>query len=95
VIGHYRHMRPGVNVVGGSILQDFGLDEHLDRHLLEQASPVLEGKCPSVDIRTVITNSNRAVGSTLTYYIAKKHGDNGLPAGSINIRMTSFIDQNL
>ena len=87
------HMRPGVNIVGGSIPQDFGLDEHLDRFLLEQAAPVLEGKRSSVDIRTDITNSNRAVGSTLSYYIAKKHGDDGLPAGSIKIRMTGSAGQ--
>lgn len=36
-------MRPGVNIVGGSIPQDFGLDEHLDQKLLAKAADVIQG----------------------------------------------------
>ena len=86
------HMRPGVNIVGGSVPQDFGLNEHLDQLLLERSANVLNGTQPRIDFDVAIVNSNRAVGSTLSYYIAKKYGD-GLPAGSINISMTGSAGQ--
>lgn len=37
------HMRPGVSVNGGSVAQDFGLDDHLDQVLLKSAADVLNG----------------------------------------------------
>ncbi|KAJ9598867.1 hypothetical protein L9F63_026601, partial [Diploptera punctata] len=37
------HMRPGVNIVGGSKRQDFQLEKRLDNQLLEEAAPVLNG----------------------------------------------------
>lgn len=86
-------MRPGVNIVGGSIAQDFGLDNHLDQTLLKSSSAVLDGSSQRVEFHVDIVNSNRAVGSTLSYHIAKKHGDVGLPSGSINITMSGSAGQ--
>jgi glutamate synthase (NADPH/NADH) len=64
-------MRPGVNIVGGSVPQDFELEKRLDNQLLAMTAPVLEGKQSRVDIEMDIVNSCRAFASTLSYHIAK------------------------
>ncbi|PSN33244.1 hypothetical protein C0J52_22643 [Blattella germanica] len=66
------HMRPGVNIIGGSKRQDFQLEKRLDNQLLEAAAPVLQGVKSSVDIALKITNEDRAFGSTLSYHISIK-----------------------
>lgn len=64
-------MRPGVNIVGGSVPQDFQLEQRLDNKLLELSSAVIDGKEKSVNIDMNITNECRAFGSTLSYHISK------------------------
>ncbi len=64
-------MRPGVNIVGGSVPQDFELEKRLDNQLLAMTAPVLEGKQSRVDIEMSIVNSDRTFATTLSYYIAK------------------------
>lgn len=65
------YMRPGVNIVGGSVSQDFELEKRLDNQLLAMTAPVLERKQSKVDIEMNIVNSARAFATTLSYYIAK------------------------
>ncbi len=86
-------MRPGVDIIGGSVAQNFGLENHLDQKLLEESADVLNGVSKRVEFGVDIVNSNRAVGSTLSYHIAKKHGDAGLASGSINIMMKGSAGQ--
>ncbi|XP_018022904.1 glutamate synthase [NADH] isoform X2 [Hyalella azteca] len=87
-------LRPGTNIVGGSVAQDFELDKHLDNILIERAAGVIEGTEKSVDIKLDIHNECRAVGATLSYRIALKYGDAGLPEGSsINISMKGSAGQ--
>jgi glutamate synthase (NADPH/NADH) len=86
-------MRPDVNIVGGSVAQDFGLENHLDHKLLKEASVVLDGNSEQVSFSVNVVNSNRAVGTLLSYHIVKKHGEEGLPDGSININMTGSAGQ--
>lgn len=64
------HMRPGVNIVGGSETQDFQLDQRLDNALIEKAQPVIDGAVDTVDIDMKIHNECRAFGSTLSYHIS-------------------------
>lgn len=64
-------MRPGVNIKGGSVTQDFQLEQRLDNKLLELSSGVIEGKERAVNIDMNITNECRAFGSTLSYHISK------------------------
>ena len=64
-------MRPGVNIVGGSVQQDFELEKRLDNQLLAMTAPVIEGTQSRVDIEMNIVNSARAFATTLSYYIAK------------------------
>ncbi|PSN37438.1 Glutamate synthase 1 [NADH] [Blattella germanica] len=87
------HMRPGVNIIGGSKRQDFQLEKRLDNQLLEAAAPVLQGVKSSVDIALKITNEDRAFGSTLSYHISMKHGDDGLPPHSINVKLVGSAGQ--
>lgn len=64
-------MRPGVNILGGSVAQDFELEKRLDNQLLAMTSPVLEGKQSRVDIEMNMVNSCRAFASTLSFHIAR------------------------
>ncbi|XP_068630791.1 uncharacterized protein [Battus philenor] len=76
------HMRPGVNIVGGSKTQDFQLEKRLDNQLIEQCAGILDGSLQHVDVAMKITNEDRAFTSTLSYHIAMKYGDEGLPDGT-------------
>ncbi|XP_046666504.1 glutamate synthase [NADH] [Homalodisca vitripennis] len=87
------HMRPGVNIVGGSERQDFQLEKRLDNKLIELAQPVVDGKQPNININMEINNECRAFASTLSYHIAKKYGDEGLPDHSININLKGSAGQ--
>ena len=72
--------------------QDHGLEHALDHQLIALAQPAIDGKHP-VDIDLPIRNSNRTVGAMLSGKIAKKHGEEGLPSDSINIRLTGSAGQ--
>lgn len=64
-------LRPNTNIKGGSISQDFQLEQRPENELIEKAMPVLIGKEKSVTIETTINNETRAFGSTLSYHISK------------------------
>ncbi|XP_069156175.1 uncharacterized protein [Procambarus clarkii] len=87
------HMRPGVNIVGGSVKQEFGLESHLDQQILKEAEQVLNGTSDNVTINTTIDNEVRAFGSTLSYHIALKYGEDGLPDNSIQISLAGSAGQ--
>ncbi|XP_012539553.2 putative glutamate synthase [NADPH] isoform X1 [Monomorium pharaonis] len=86
-------LRPGVNIKGGSVKQDFQLENRLDNKLIELVQPVINGVHNRVDIEMEINNECRAFGSTLSYYVAKRFGEDGLPENSINIRMRGSAGQ--
>nr|XP_049703024.1 uncharacterized protein LOC110374537 [Helicoverpa armigera] len=88
------HMRPGVNIIGGSKSQDFQLEKRLDNQLISQCSALWDGSAQHVDISMRITNEDRAFTSTLSYHIAMKYGDDGLPDGkTVNISLTGSAGQ--
>lgn len=64
-------LRPGVNIKGGTVKQDFQLENRLDNKLIKLAEPVLNGAHTRVDIEMNINNECRAFGSTLSYHVAK------------------------
>lgn len=70
VLQNALHLRPGVNIIGGSASQDFQLEQRLDNHLIEMSREVLEGTKNSVDIEMDITNECRTFASTLSYHIS-------------------------
>ncbi|XP_043275732.1 glutamate synthase [NADH] isoform X2 [Venturia canescens] len=86
-------LRPGVNIKGGSVKQDFQLENRLDNKLIEEANKILNGEKKSIDIEMTINNECRAFASTLSYHISKAYGEAGLPEHSINIRMKGSAGQ--
>ncbi|XP_026474979.1 glutamate synthase [NADH], amyloplastic isoform X2 [Ctenocephalides felis] len=87
-------MRPGVQIVGGSKVQDFQLEKRLDNKLIEQAQSVISGEQKHIEITMIINNECRAFGSTLSYEIACLYGEEGLPADrSIDIKLQGSAGQ--
>ena len=74
---------PGSPVVC-RIPQDHGIDDVLDRKLIELARPAVE-KGQRVEERLAIHNTDRAVGGMLSNYIVSRKGAGGLR----RIRFTS------
>merc|ERR1719334_2946890 len=52
-------LRPGVNILGGSVGQNFEIEKRLDFGLIEQCMPVIDGKSSRVDIEMKIMNEQR------------------------------------
>jgi glutamate synthase (NADPH/NADH) large chain len=65
------------------IAQDHGLGAVLDRKLIQAAQPALNHEEP-VKATFAIRNTDRAVGTMLSYEISSKHGGKGLPDGQIH-----------
>ncbi|XP_049540624.1 uncharacterized protein LOC125954403 [Anopheles darlingi] len=87
-------LRPGTNIIGGSLRQDFGLEKRSDNELIKRAMGVIEGAANELTIDMKINNEERAFSSTLSYEIARRYGDAGLPDGrSININLTGSAGQ--
>ncbi len=72
--------------------QDHGLDKQLDHRLINLAAPALERKDP-VTIELEIKNSNRTFGTMLSGMVASMHGREGLPADTINVKLTGIAGQ--
>ncbi|KAG8184761.1 hypothetical protein JTE90_019357 [Oedothorax gibbosus] len=86
-------LRPGTSIVGGSLKQDFVLENRIDNLLIKQAADVIEQRKKDVTIHMDISNVDRAFGSTLSYHIARKYGDKGLPDNSIKIKLEGSAGQ--
>lgn len=63
-------LRPGTNIIGGSVKQNFELDKRADNYLISQAQSVFSGLKDNINIFSQINNEERAFGSTLSYHIA-------------------------
>ena len=66
--------------------QDHGLERALDNELIRLAAPALESREP-VRIDLPIRNVNRTVGTMLGYEITRRWGPDGLPEGTVDIRL--------
>lgn len=64
-------LRPGTNIRGGSIKQDFALETRADNVLIAKSLGVINGTEKHVDIVSIINNEERAYTSTLSYTIAR------------------------
>ncbi|CAD7082992.1 unnamed protein product [Hermetia illucens] len=81
-------IRPKTNIVGGSVKQDFGIESRCDMDLIKYFGNVIDGPEQKDSISMQINNTMRTFGSTLSYHIACKYGEDGLPEGkniSINV----------
>jgi glutamate synthase (NADPH/NADH) large chain len=75
--------------------QDHGLDKSLDMtEILPRVQKNLDTKEP-IRIELPIVNINRTVGTILSHEIAKRHGQAGLPADTIHIRLVGSAGQSL
>jgi glutamate synthase (NADPH/NADH) large chain len=72
--------------------QDHGLENVLDREILEQAKPALESG-DQIQIQTRISNVDRAFGAMLSGVLVKKYGSEGLPDDTITIRAIGTAGQ--
>ncbi|MEP6481992.1 MAG: glutamate synthase large subunit [Rhodoglobus sp.] len=79
---------PRTNRVG----QDHELEKHFDQQLIRAAADALENGTPfSIDLP--IRNTERAVGTMLGHEVTLRHGENGLPTGTIEVRLTGTAGQ--
>ena len=74
--------------------QDHELDKHFDNQLIARSAEVLE-KGGHVAVELPIRNTERAVGTMLGHEVTVRHGENGLPAGSIEVTLTGSAGQSL
>ena len=68
------------------------LYDSIDVDLLQRARPAIEAGIP-VRLERRIENKNRAVGGLISGEIARRHGSEGLPEGSIDIALTGSAGQ--
>ena len=72
--------------------QDHDLGSHFDVRLIAAAAEALEHGMP-VRIDAPIRNTERAVGTMLGHEVTLRHGENGLPSGTIDITLTGAAGQ--
>lgn len=73
-------------------VQDHQLEKALDNQLIELSQPAIQ-KGEKVHIDLPIVNTNRTVGTMLSHEIAKKYGEEMLPAGTIHAKFTGSAGQ--
>lgn len=87
-------LRPETNIVGGSVKQDFELQKRMDNILIDRSKKIISGNfLEPVNAEFTITNQDRAFGATLSYHIAKRYGEDGLPKNLIFIKLTGSAGQ--
>ena len=72
--------------------QNHGIDNILDRKLIEQAFPALEKGMP-VEIFSKIRNRDRTTGAMLSGEVAKRYGHTGLPEDTITVKLDGVAGQ--
>jgi glutamate synthase (NADPH/NADH) large chain len=74
--------------------QDHELDKHFDVELIRRSENALEHGTPVV-IDLPIKNTERAVGTMLGNAVTLRHGEHGLPAGTIQVNLNGTAGQSL
>ena len=72
--------------------QDHGLDRALDHQLIERCRRAIESKEP-LQLDLPIRNTQRTVGTLLSYEISRRYGESGLPADTIVIHASGAAGQ--
>ncbi len=75
-----------------SIEQDHGIENVLDRKLIEHAKHTLQGG-HAISGVFKIKNTDRATGAMISNEISKKYGGTGLPDGTIDLRFRGSAGQ--
>lgn len=84
-------IRPGV-ATKFSKKQDHKLHARLDNKLIDEAEVTLDRGLP-VTIDAEIINTDRALGSTLSYRISKRFGEDGLPQDTVVVNIEGSAGQ--
>ncbi|CUS22288.1 LAQU0S05e01992g1_1 [Lachancea quebecensis] len=84
-------IRPGV-ATKFTKKQDHRLHTRLDNKLIDEAEITLDRGLP-VNIDATIINTDRALGSTLSYRISKKFGEEGLPQDTVVVNIEGSAGQ--
>ena len=74
--------------------QEHELEKHFDVGLIARSMDVLENG-GRIDISLPIRNTERAVGTMLGHEVTVRHGENGLPEGSIDVTLSGSAGQSL
>ncbi|MQA63273.1 MAG: glutamate synthase large subunit [Actinophytocola sp.] len=74
--------------------QDHGLEQALDRTLIQLAEAALEDAFP-LRLELPVRNVNRTVGTLLGAEITRRYGGEGLPDGTIHVTLTGSAGQSL
>ena len=74
------------------VQQKHELETHFDVELIKRANGALE-RAEVVTIELPIRNTERAVGTMLGHEVTVRHGQNGLPTGTINVKLTGTAGQ--
>jgi glutamate synthase (NADPH) large chain len=72
--------------------QDHGLAKALDNELIERCRPALERR-EKVSLELPITNRNRTVCTMLSAEVSRRHGEDGLPPGTVTLKFTGSAGQ--
>ncbi len=72
--------------------QDHGLDDVLDRTLIERCGKAIENRTPVV-LALPIKNTDRSTGAMLSGVIAKRYGHKGVPDGTIHVKLEGTAGQ--
>ena len=72
--------------------QEHELEKHFDNELIRRSKSVLEHG-GEITIDLPIRNTERAVGTMLGHEVTLRHGENGLPTGSITVTLTGSAGQ--
>jgi glutamate synthase (NADPH/NADH) large chain len=72
--------------------QTHEVDAQLDWEILEEARAAVEDRQP-VGVSTSISNTDRAVGATLSNAVTSRHGEAGLPAGTLTVDLEGTAGQ--
>ena len=86
-------MRPGAST-HRIRAQDHKLYIRLDNKFIDESEPAL-GKGLPVQIECDVINTDRALGTTLSYRVSKLWGEEGLPKDTIHIKMKGSAGQSL
>ncbi|KAG1468987.1 hypothetical protein G6F56_003523 [Rhizopus delemar] len=74
--------------------QKHNLHTRLDNYLIEEAEEALNNK-QRVFIETDVVNTDRALGTSLSYQVSRRHGEHGLAADTIHIKLKGSAGQSL
>ncbi|WP_024877208.1 glutamate synthase large subunit [Saccharomonospora piscinae] len=74
--------------------QDHGLDQALDRTLIQLAGAALEDARP-VRVELPVRNVNRTVGTLLGAEVTRRFGSGGLPDDTVSVALTGSAGQSL